>query len=343
MLAGWLVTSSPLSRTRATRVGVAGAAVIGVAFGMARFAFGLTLPDVLAGLGLPDAVLGLIAGGTFACFLLGVLLAAPVEDDHPTRPRLLRRSLLPVPIYAVAYFAATTIYFTYASDAARDGGLGAAAGPTLFIVIGISGLCALVSGRSPHECGNDRGRGRLCDRSRGRAGAARSREPVARRGRGVLDGLRAGIHGGAAVLAIWTAELVPERATAGFTLALVVGAVASVAVPVVVGGVVGSLGLPALLLATAGAGSVVGVGLLMSSVRSLRSPGERTAPIVPTRPVGAAVRRRWDAPLPLHQQQAGVQPVSAQQAATSWAWASGSAMVPTGPSTPYVRESSVTV
>jgi len=47
----------------ATRVGVAGAAVVGVAFGMVRYAFGLTLPDVRSELGMSDALLGFVASG----------------------------------------------------------------------------------------------------------------------------------------------------------------------------------------------------------------------------------------------------------------------------------------
>lgn len=75
------------------RVGAAGAAVVGVAYGMGRFCFGLTLPDLrvdpsLSATGVPDAVLGLIAGGTFAGFLAGIvgapLLAARRGPRAPT-------------------------------------------------------------------------------------------------------------------------------------------------------------------------------------------------------------------------------------------------------------------
>lgn len=60
------------------RVGAAGAAVVGVAFGMGRFTFGLTLPGLrddptLSDTGLSDPLLGLIAGGTFAGFLAGIV------------------------------------------------------------------------------------------------------------------------------------------------------------------------------------------------------------------------------------------------------------------------------
>ena len=75
------------------RIGAAGAAVVGVAYGMGRFCFGLTLPDLrvdpsLSATGVPDAVLGLIAGGTFAGFLAGIvgapLLAARRGPRAPT-------------------------------------------------------------------------------------------------------------------------------------------------------------------------------------------------------------------------------------------------------------------
>ncbi len=60
------------------RLAVAGAAVVGVAFGMARFTFGLTLPALrhdpsISATGLSDPLLGLIAGGTFAGFLAGIV------------------------------------------------------------------------------------------------------------------------------------------------------------------------------------------------------------------------------------------------------------------------------
>ncbi|GLZ45506.1 MFS transporter [Actinomycetospora sp. NBRC 106375] len=67
-------------RTAALRLTVAGAAVVGVAYGMGRYAFGLTLPSLradpsLSADGLDDAVLGLIASGSFAGYLAGLLLA----------------------------------------------------------------------------------------------------------------------------------------------------------------------------------------------------------------------------------------------------------------------------
>lgn len=61
-----------------TRVGLAGAAVMAATFGMARYVYGLTLPDVRAELDLPEPVLGLIASGTFVGFLLALGLSKPL-------------------------------------------------------------------------------------------------------------------------------------------------------------------------------------------------------------------------------------------------------------------------
>lgn len=67
---------SAIEEPTATRVGVAGAAVMAVAFGMARYVYGLTLPDIRADLDVPELVLGLIASGTFVGFLLSLILSA---------------------------------------------------------------------------------------------------------------------------------------------------------------------------------------------------------------------------------------------------------------------------
>lgn len=55
--------------------------------------------------------------------------------------------------YAVLYFAAVTVYFTYASDSTRNGGLAAAAAPLLFAIIGVGGLVALRTGRMTRALG----------------------------------------------------------------------------------------------------------------------------------------------------------------------------------------------
>ena len=49
-----------------------------VAFGMARYAFGLTLPAIRSELEVPEVVLGLIGSGSFGGFLFALLAAPPV-------------------------------------------------------------------------------------------------------------------------------------------------------------------------------------------------------------------------------------------------------------------------
>ena len=80
-------------QTAERRLALAGAAVVGVAFGMARFTCVLTLPALrhdpsLSATGLSDPLLGLIAGGTFAGFLAGIvgapLLASRRGPRAPT-------------------------------------------------------------------------------------------------------------------------------------------------------------------------------------------------------------------------------------------------------------------
>ena len=57
------------------RLGIAGGALMGVTFGMARYAYGLTLPAIRSALDVPELLLGLIGSGTFAGFLLSLVTA----------------------------------------------------------------------------------------------------------------------------------------------------------------------------------------------------------------------------------------------------------------------------
>ncbi|WP_432506672.1 MFS transporter [Kineococcus arenarius] len=387
----------------ASRVGLAGAAVVGVAFGMARYAYGLTLPNIRQDLGLPEVVLGLIASATFAGYLAGLLLAGPLtarrgpraptsvggacgalgavvvtfapspgllaagavlagsaggwvwapysdivtrtvpqrqqpkalaiittgtsgglvllgglailaasaswrlvwggialaavaaavvnlrlvpRTEPPARPAAGsggRRSAifsllaaLRVPVgYSVVYFAVVTIYFTYAADILSSGSLPAAAVPALYAAVGISGVVALATGGLAQRLGSARVAA-LCLVT---VGAALALLGLA------SDSLAAtvvsactfgvGYMTGSAVLAVWTAEVVPERAGAAFTACLVVGAVSSVVAPALAGAVIPGFGLGPLLVVTAAASLLSGVGLLLLC-RSKRSPGTVT-------------------------------------------------------------------
>ena len=377
------------------RLSIGGAAVVGVAFGMARYAYGLTLPAIRSEFGLSELVLGAIASGTFLGYLLGLLAAprlsarrgprapttvgglcgvagcvtvagatspwvlaagavlagsaagwvwAPYSDvvaeavpprhratvlaaittgtsaglvamagagqlaastswrlawatiavaagvaallnvrtvprlqpprreTTTARPSVLRRAMAAPLAYAVFYFTATTIYFTYASDAARSGGLGPSAAPLMFAVIGLGGLVALAAGRlantfsAPVVGGGSvlLVSGALIALALGRASLAAI----------LLSALLfgAGFMVGSAVLAIWTAHVVLERPGDAFTVALVVGAVASIAAPALMGALIPVLGLPAVLVV---------VGVLSSTAAAVLTVVPRARAHVP--------------------------------------------------------------
>ncbi|MEU7566701.1 MFS transporter [Streptomyces fradiae] len=367
------------------RIGLAGAAVVGVAFGMARYAYGLTLPGIRADLGLSELVLGLIASATFAGYLAGLLLAGRLAARHgprapttvggvcgaagavivtlarspeplafgvvlagsaggwvwapysdivtrsvPSRQRpgalavittgtsgglvllgglavlaavgswrrvwagiaiaavaaaLVNVRLVPrtgaaphrkgrsgtasllaalrVPAaYSVVYFAAVVVYFTYAADVLDRGGLPAAAVPALYAAIGLTGMVAVATGALARRAGSLRVAA-LCLATVGAALALLALggdSVVATAASACVFG--AGYMTGSAVLAVWTAGLVPERAGTAFTACLVVGALSSVGAPALAGAVLPGLGLGPLLVATA-AVSLLGAAALL--------------------------------------------------------------------------------
>ncbi|WP_366139886.1 MFS transporter [uncultured Kocuria sp.] len=85
---------------------------------------------------------------------------------------------------------------------------------------------------------------------------------------------------GSAVLAVWTAELVPDRAGAAFTACLVVGAISSVAAPALAGAVIPGLGLGTLLVITAAVSLLSGVALMLHG-SSRGAAVARTRPCMP--------------------------------------------------------------
>ncbi len=384
---------------RTVGVGVGGTAVVGVAFGMGRYAYGLTLPDIRAEFGLSDVLLGLIASGTFAGYLIGLvsvprlsarrgprapttvgnlcgvvgattvalapspwiltagavlagsaagwvwapysdivtevaprrhqatllavittgtslglvalavlaLLAmltswrltwagialaaavaalvnlravppvhAPGRDREGSRSSPWGRAMVPPLTYAVLYFAAITIYFTYASDAARSGGLTASAVPLLFALIGVGGLVALSTGRLTRAVGPTAvGVGGVFVVSCALVllGLGRGSLPLTLFS-AVLLGM--GFMVGSSLLAIWTAQVVPDRPGDGFTLSLVVGGVTSIAAPAAMGALIPVLGLPQALVLVAAVTAVGATGLaVLPQRRAATAPGDR--------------------------------------------------------------------
>ena len=367
------------------RIGLAGAAVVGVAFGMARYAYGVTLPDIRADLGLSELVLGLIASATFVGYLAGLLLAGPLAarrgsrapttvggvcgavgavivalapspwllalgavlaggaggwvwapySDIVTRTVALRQQpralaiittgtsgglvvlgglailaivgswrlvwvaiavaavlaalvnlrlvprTAPVPAakrsadgpslavalrvpaaYSVVYFAAVIIYFTYAADVLDRGSLPEWAVPALYIAIGLTGVTGVATGAAAQRLGSTRVAASCLVIVAGALAllglASESLAAVAISA--CIFGV--GYMAGSAVLAVWTAELVPERAGAAFTACLVVGAVSSVAAPALAGAVIPGLGLGTVLVITAAVSLASGVLLM---------------------------------------------------------------------------------
>ncbi|WP_435106550.1 MFS transporter [Arhodomonas sp. AD133] len=64
----------------------AGMALIGVTYGLARFAYGLFLPDMRADVGLSPALAGAIGGGSYAGYCIAIVTAALLSTRFGPRP-----------------------------------------------------------------------------------------------------------------------------------------------------------------------------------------------------------------------------------------------------------------
>jgi predicted MFS family arabinose efflux permease len=172
-------------------------------------------------------------------------------------------------LFAVVYQAATALGFTYAADVARTAGLSADARPVLYVIIGVVGLAGLATGVLAGRLGPGRvAAGCLVVLGLSLAlFALGGRSPV-------LVLVAAAVFApvyliGAAVLAVWAAAVAPADPGRGLSVAMVVGAVGAIVAPVVVGGLIPALGLPALLGAAGGLIALVGgvVGIVAGQAR----------------------------------------------------------------------------
>ena len=68
------------------QLGATGFALIAVCYGLARFAFGLFLPDVSADLSLKPTFAGMIAGGSFLGYCLAIVASAALVERYGPRP-----------------------------------------------------------------------------------------------------------------------------------------------------------------------------------------------------------------------------------------------------------------
>src|SRR4051794_28727735 len=71
--------------TRPFQLVAAGIAMVGTAFGLARYGYGLLLPEIRSDFGLSSAALGLIATGSYVGYLLTTAAMAAVGDRAPPR------------------------------------------------------------------------------------------------------------------------------------------------------------------------------------------------------------------------------------------------------------------
>lgn len=381
----------PVSTATASpsRVGMAGFAVVGVAFGMARFCFGLTLPGIRQDLGLSELLLGFIASASFVGYLGGLLLsgvlaarrgprapttvggvcgvlgcavvaAAPTAPlltlgavlagssagwvwapyfeiverlaPEPVRPRLLALiatgvsaglvlvglfvlvagvsgwrlawagvgvaaavavlvnlrwvPLLPPPprgtvttvdggvlkvaavrplVFVTVAFAACAFYLVFAADAARAGGLNDSAGALLYVVLGVSGLVAVVAQRAVAALGAER-MAAVClgafGASLGILGGA-NHLLWAVLGSAILFG--SAFATGSAVFSIWVTQVFPAEPASAFTALFVAGAVSSIVTPTVVGALLTYSDLGTVLLV--GAALTVGIAAAIAAPR----------------------------------------------------------------------------
>jgi predicted MFS family arabinose efflux permease len=201
------------------------------------------------------------------------LRAVPRVDAHPGHRRGSRgspwRGAMFAPLaYAVLYFAAITVYFTYASDAVRDGGLAGWAVPLLFAAVGGGGLVGLRTGWLSRTVGSPAvgvGSVWVVGAALVLIGLGRASLPLTLLSAVLLG---AGFMVGSSLLAIWTAQVVPDRPGQGFTVALVVGAVVSIATPAVTGVLIPVLELAKMFAATAAVTAAGAVGVVPLSRRA---------------------------------------------------------------------------
>ncbi len=188
---------------------------------------------VLAAVGLWRLVWAGIALAAVAAALVNLRLvprtgSAPRPEGRAGASSLVAALRVPV-AYSVVYFAVVVVYFTYAADVLDSGTLPAAAVPALYAALGLTGMVGVATGTLGQRLGSVRVAA-LCLATVGAAlvllglagGSVATTAPSA----GIFG---MGYMTGSAVLAVWTAELVPERAGAAFTACLVVGALSSVA------------------------------------------------------------------------------------------------------------------
>jgi sugar phosphate permease len=244
----------------ARRLGLAGFLAIAVAFGPARNGFGLFLPDLRREFGLSTEIAGLVAGWSYAGYLVSLSL---------------------VGLFAARF--GPRLFVTI-------GGLSAALGMALvalasnapFLAAGLV-LAATHAGWSwsPYNDAVDR---EVSPRLRGRVLSAVSTGTTF----GIV-GVSAVLYGAgvmcmSALLSVWSSLLFPEQPSTGFSAALFLYGIGTIAGPVALGAFAGHSGLgAAFLVAGALALSTTPVAAFArtpeaSSAKAANAPPEEPAP-----------------------------------------------------------------
>jgi predicted MFS family arabinose efflux permease len=95
--------------TPTIRLVAAGAAVVGISFGLARYGYGLLLPDLRATLDLSSATLGVIGSGSIAAYLLATVAAGALAARAGARSLVVAGGALAVAGMAIVAAAESAI------------------------------------------------------------------------------------------------------------------------------------------------------------------------------------------------------------------------------------------
>jgi predicted MFS family arabinose efflux permease len=102
------------SRVGSVRLATAGIGLVGVSFGMARYGYGLLLPDIRRDFGLGPALLGLIGTGSYAGYLLATALTGRFANRAGARRTAVAGGLLAAGGMTLAGLAPTPEVFAAA-------------------------------------------------------------------------------------------------------------------------------------------------------------------------------------------------------------------------------------
>lgn len=182
-------------------------------------------------------------------------LGAPEAQGTTTSDKKWRWTLIREahPLYFVAalFGVGSAFYWTYAADLALEAGLPEHVGPVLWTIVGVTGITGVATGDLVRRFGL----GGVLIAALILLAAAIALPGVAP-GSWVTVCASAALYGPSfmmmsALLAVWSSRVFPERPTAGFSAALLLLAVGSIAGPAALGILAGGVGLALSFLVTA--------------------------------------------------------------------------------------------